>query len=102
MLQETIDLVKEWIHDRNLQTATLQSQTVKLGEEFGELCSGIARDDDAIIEDSIGDMFVVMMVMCEIKGIDFTDCVRSAYYEIKDRKGKLVDGVFIKEEDLNG
>lgn len=24
-----------------------------------------------------------------------------AYDEIKDRKGKTVDGVFIKEEDLN-
>lgn len=31
---------------------------------------------------------------------NFTDCLEIAYEEIKDRKGKLVDGVWIKEERL--
>ena len=26
-------------------------------------------------------------------------CLTTAYNDIKDRKGKMVDGVFIKEED---
>ena len=32
--------------------------------------------------------------------IDITECLEIAYNEIKDRKGKLVNGVFVKEEDL--
>lgn len=31
---------------------------------------------------------------------DFTDCFEIAYNEIKDRKGRWVEGSFVKEEDL--
>lgn len=31
---------------------------------------------------------------------DFADCFEVAYNEIKDRKGKWIDGSFVKEEDL--
>lgn len=31
---------------------------------------------------------------------DFADCFEIAYNEIKDRKGKWIDGSFVKEEDL--
>nr|DAE86150.1 MAG TPA: hypothetical protein [Caudoviricetes sp.] len=31
---------------------------------------------------------------------DFADCFEVAYNEIKDRKGKWIDGTFVKEEDL--
>lgn len=31
---------------------------------------------------------------------DFTECFEIAYNEIKDRKGKWIDGTFVKEEDL--
>lgn len=33
-------------------------------------------------------------------GYDFVDCFEVAYNEIKDRKGKWIDGSFVKEEDL--
>ena len=33
-------------------------------------------------------------------GYDFADCFEVAYNEIKDRKGKWIDGSFVKEEDL--
>jgi hypothetical protein len=32
-----------------------------------------------------------------MQGIDFVECVESAYNVIKDRKGKLIDGKFVKE-----
>ncbi|OFQ66142.1 MazG-like family protein [Streptococcus sp. HMSC078D09] len=31
---------------------------------------------------------------------EFVDCFEIAYNEIKDRKGKWIDGTFVKEEDL--
>lgn len=33
-------------------------------------------------------------------GYGFADCFEVAYNEIKDRKGKWIDGTFVKEEDL--
>ena len=30
------------------------------------------------------------------------ECLAAAYDEIKDRRGKMVNGVFVKESDLNG
>ena len=28
------------------------------------------------------------------------DCLETAWIDIKDRKGKMVDGIFVKEADL--
>ncbi len=36
--------------------------------------------------------------VCKYYKVDFTDCVESAYNVIKNRKGKVVDGQYIKEE----
>lgn len=33
-------------------------------------------------------------------GYDFDECFELAYNEIKDRKGRWIDGSFVKEEDL--
>ena len=32
--------------------------------------------------------------------VDFESCVQAAWNEIKDRKGRMIDGVFVKEGDL--
>ena len=34
------------------------------------------------------------------QGLKFNDCLDYAYNEIKDRKGKLINGTFVKESDL--
>lgn len=94
--------IQQWAIDRNLHTADPNKQMLKLGEEYGELCAGMARSDGKVIADSIGDMFVVMVILCQQLEIDIYDCIDSAYEEIKDRKGRMVNGVFIKESDLQG
>ena len=73
---------------------------VKLLEEAGELASGINKDKQDLIIDSIGDTYVVLVILCMQLGLDINDCIKAAYEEIKDRKGKLVNGLFVKEEDL--
>ena len=105
-LTETLDLtqltnrIKGWAVDRNLHTADHVKQALKLGEEFGELCQGIVKGNEEQIKDSLGDMYVVMTILSMQLGLEIEDCVYHAYDEIKDRRGKLVDGVFIKESDL--
>ncbi|MDW4099478.1 MazG-like family protein [Staphylococcus saprophyticus] len=163
-MSNLIDLTKkieQWAEDRNLHTADPIKQYDKLVEEFGELMKGINKQDMDMIKDSIGDMYVVMVILSKQTGssvlsllksggadtlrpkhstfsyidclfslsesltlkaydiiydiedtkrelartcgeyyLDFTDCVALAYEEIKDRKGKMIDGKFVKEADL--
>ena len=39
------------------------------------------------------------MLIAQDYNLDFKDCVESAYNEIADRKGKMIDGTFVKEGD---
>ena len=77
-----------------------KSQMVKLLEEAGELAEGINKNKKDLIVDSIGDVYVVLVILCMQLDLDINDCIKVAYEEIKDRKGKLVNGLFVKEEDL--
>ena len=50
----------------------------------------------------MGDIFVTLIVLCRQIGIEPIRCLDMAYEKIKDRTGKTIDGVFVKEEDLRG
>lgn len=161
---ELVTLTKKWFTDRDLEHGgRLNKQSLKLSEEFGELCAGYLKQNEKMTKDSIGDCAVVIVglallidvdvhgvfenadgiirkeamesfkllnanisefqlsqdlaskEMCQhnlvhavayLKSIskalnyDFVECFDLAYNEIKDRKGKWVDGCFVKEEDL--
>jgi len=98
---ETIRKIEEWAEARNLVNgSTPQAQMLKLIEEAGELAGGIAKNKPEVIIDSVGDVVVVLTILCAQLGIDFQQAVELAYNEIKDRKGEMRNGVFVKEEDL--
>ena len=161
---ELVTLTKKWFVDRDLEHGgRLDKQSLKLSEEFGELCAGYIKQNEKLTKDSIGDCAVVIVglamlikedvhsiferadgiirkkvmesfkllnanisefqlsqdlaskEMCKhnlvhavayLKSIskaldyEFTDCFELAYNEIKDRKGKWVDGSFVKKEDF--
>lgn len=89
--------VKQWHRDRNLvDGSTDQAQFVKLMEEAGELAGNIARGK--CVKDDIGDMMVVLCNIALRNGTNLRECYETAYHDIKDRKGRMVDGVFVKEE----
>lgn len=93
-----IGLIRKWAHDRNLiEGATSQAQTVKLFEEGGEVAAAVARGNREALKDAIGDCTVVLVILAAQNGLSFEECVLAAYNEIKDRKGRMVDGVFIRE-----
>lgn len=161
---ELVTLTKKWFTDRDLEhSGRLDKQSLKLSEEFGELCAGYLKQNEKLTKDSIGDFAVVIVElallidvdvhsifeqadgimrkevmesfkllnanisefqlsqnlaskeMCQhnlvhavayLKSIsktlnyDFVECFDLAYNEIKGRKGKWIDGTFVKEEDL--
>ena len=104
-LRENGDLVtlteniKGWHHDRNLiDGATDKDQFAKLIQEAGELSDNICKGND--VADDIGDMMVVLINIAERNGLTMTQCLQVAWDDIKDRKGTMVDGVFVKKEDF--
>ncbi len=99
-MNELVDKIKDWARDRNLHTADANKQALKLMEEVGELAQGMCKHNGHQIIDSIGDITVVLIVLCEQLSLDYEHCVKIAYEEIRDRKGKMVNGVFVKESDL--
>ena len=92
--------IKAWHHDRNLiDGSTDKDQYLKLNQEAGELSDNICKGRD--IADDIGDMIVVLINIAERNGLSLATCMEKAWQDIKDRKGKMVDGVFVKEDDLD-
>ena len=158
----TLENVKQWFIDRDLENGgRLDKQSLKLSEEFGELCAGYLKKNEQLTKDSIGDCAVVIVGLAllmkedvqklfktpkngkdvmscfiflnknisgfqlypdssvdELRklnltrtaiwlkslsialGYDFEECFELAYQEIKYRKGRWIDGTFVKEEDL--
>ena len=91
--------VKQWHYDRNLIAgSTDKDQFLKLIQEMGELSDNICKGRD--IRDDIGDCLVVLINIAERNGLSLTECLSVAYDDIKHRKGRMIDGVFVKEADL--
>ena len=92
--------IEAWAEARNLiQGSDSFRQLAKLTEEAGELAGGIAKQRPEVVADSIGDCVVVLTILAAQNGLNIADCIQAAYEEIKDRKGRMVDGVFVKEGD---
>lgn len=92
------ELIEGWAGDRNIvKGSDPKSQFVKLIEEVGELANDIAKGK--CVKDSIGDSVVVLTILAAQYNTNIEECAWTAYKEIEHRKGKMVDGVFLKEGD---
>tara|TARA_R110002012_G_scaffold240757_1_gene414960 strand:- start:9 stop:329 length:321 start_codon:yes stop_codon:yes gene_type:complete len=98
-MEELVRLITEWHKDRNLiDGSDDKTQFAKLIQEAGELSDNICKERD--ISDDIGDMMVVLINIAERNELTLTQCLQKAYDDIKDRKGMMIDGVFVKEDDV--
>ena len=94
-----IENITKWHHDRNLiEGSTDKDQYCKLIQEAGELSDSICKGKS--VADDIGDMIVVLINIAERNKLSIAECLFRAWNDIKDRKGQMVDGVFVKEADL--
>ena len=100
-MNELTKLILKWGEERNiLKYGNATIQTLKLGEEYGELASGIAKEKPIEVKDALGDMYVVMVSIAALSGFTIQECVEHAYEQIKDRPGHLNKlGNFVKDED---
>lgn len=91
-------MIRQWAQDRNLiKGSNPERQMIKLIEEVEELAESISNNNRGEFIDAIGDCIVVLTIMAAQSGLDVEDCIDAAYDEIKDRRGRMVDGVFVKE-----
>lgn len=62
-MPELIKLIEQWARDRGLdKKGTVEGQLIKTAEEVAELIIGISKDDIDLIKDSIGDVFVTLVI----------------------------------------
>ncbi|KAA9183938.1 hypothetical protein F6X95_14415 [Enterococcus durans] len=99
-MNELITKVEQWAKDKGLDQVDPKAQFLKVAEEFGEIASAMARSNNELFKDSIGDVIVTLIILSMQKGTNIQECLEMAYNEIKGRTGKMVDGVFVKSSDL--
>jgi len=95
---ELVELITKWASDRNIDNPILQY--AKVNEEIGEIAHELTRNrrNSPELIDALGDSFVTLIILTDILGYDVNGVIAAAYEVIKDRKGKTVDGTFIKNE----
>jgi len=90
--------IRMWAQERGIyEKGNPTTQLAKLMEEHGELAKGILKQNNEEIQDAIGDMVVVLTNLAALHGWKIEDCINGAYNEIKDRKGQMNNGTFVKE-----
>lgn len=100
--EELHEAIIQWAEDRNMISPKNTSrQYMKVSEELGEIAEGINKNNREQVEDSLGDILVTLIILAQDLNFDLLDCLNSAYNVIKDRKGKTINGVFVKESDLH-
>jgi NTP pyrophosphatase (non-canonical NTP hydrolase) len=103
-MKELIENVIDWAHERGIfdpeDGSSALIQTSKLIEEVVELRDEIQYKEltcDGYVRLELGDCLVVLTLIAEFEGTSLEECLQLAYTKIKDRKGRMVGGKFVKE-----
>ena len=105
---------KDLLHEENADKQFMKfvEEVFEFKSEFDYLCR-IGEDPSEVYSDyeqietqenmelEMGDIFVTLIILCEQLGIDPVECLSMTYTKISKRKGKTINGQFIKSEDLN-
>lgn len=95
---ELIENVKQWADDKGLlKPENSSKQFMKIAEELGEVARADIKSNETELEDGIGDVFVTVIIYSLMKGKNPRACLELAWDEIKGRKGRMVQGSFIKD-----
>lgn len=98
-MDQLCENVRKWAEDKRLLFSfNVPGQMLKVMEEVGETAGAIAKNKEEEIKDGIGDSFVTLIILAYQLGMTPQECLNQAWNEIKNRTGKTVDGVFIKDD----
>jgi hypothetical protein len=89
--------IRSWAQERGIYASgDPKTQYVKLIEEVGELAKAILNGNKEEQKDGIGDSIVVLTNLAYLLGFKVEECIDAAYDEIKNRKGSMQNGTFVK------
>ena len=90
--------IRQWAEQRGLyHEGDPKTQLIKLQEEIGELAKATLENDKPEIIDAIGDMVVVLTNLAHLNNVNIETCIAEAYNVISKRKGKMINGTFVKD-----
>lgn len=115
--------VEQWAHERGIpENSDVLAQAHKTIEESAELVEAATKiqnlhklieSDESLLAnhtvaeqlvsaysdyaDAIGDVLVTLIIGCQMTKLSVVGCLETAYNQIKDRKGKMQNGMFVKE-----
>jgi NTP pyrophosphatase (non-canonical NTP hydrolase) len=93
-----IENVTGWAEAKNiLLPENAPKQMLKVMEEVGETAGALAKNKHEELKDGIGDSFVTLIILSKQMGMEPAECLEAAWEQIKNRTGKTVNGVFIKD-----
>jgi hypothetical protein len=105
-MEEMIANVEQWAGERGiLDKATPIDQFEKTMEEIGELKDDLDLQKDGneikkAIKDDIGDITVTLIIQAKMQGLGFAECLEWAWNEIKDRRGEMRGGQFVRNKEV--
>lgn len=104
MLHREQDII-QWAKDRGIfdpeHGSSKNRQADKTMEEIGELFEAIDENNTALAMDAIGDIIVTLVIQAHMWNLNITECVEAAWQEIKDRKGRMINGQFVKRVSID-
>ncbi|MCD8798672.1 MazG-like family protein [Mammaliicoccus sciuri] len=100
-MENLIKLVEQWSIDKGLDKGNSDRQALKFYEEAGEIGAALSRNRMDDLKDGIGDTIVTLIILAQQHEMTIEECLQYAYDEISQRKGKTINGTFIKESDLS-
>lgn len=109
--EELQEKVLDWAKDKDLiHEENADKQFMKFIEEVFEFKTEMDNElsyTDPYVDEAVdrmmlemGDILVTLIILCKQIEVDPIDCLDKAYKKISKRKGKTIDGVFVKAEDL--
>lgn len=103
--EELKNKVAYWAFKRDLYQADPKIQWMRVTEEVGEIRDVLLKptkfeDPKQALKDALGDSLVTLIILATQLNLDLVECLEVAYEEIKDRNGKMVNGTYVKSEDL--
>lgn len=102
-MEKLIETIIEWGDEKGINNPEKQFQ--KLAEEMLEaheeyVCVSYGLSDHYNLSLELGDIGVVWVLLCDMLGVKPQEALEAAHNKNKNRKGKTINGNFIKEEDL--
>lgn len=91
--------VLEWAKEKGiLEKSNPIKQIGKTQEELTETLIALVEKDEVEIKDGIGDMLVTIIILAKLCDFTPTECLEAAYNVIKERSGRMIDGLFVKDD----